>query len=61
MFTAQLVMTILGLAADRWRASGGKRASRKTAEELMRLLEAGEVVFPRPEKKAARSPRGAKS
>lgn len=59
-FTAQLVMTIVGLAVDRWRASSGKRASRRTAEELMRLLEAGEVVFPRPKKKA-RSPRDAES
>ena len=49
-FTARLVMMIVGLALDRWRASGGKRASRKTAAELMRALEAGEVVFPKPGK-----------
>lgn len=59
--TAQLVMVIVGLAVDRWRASGGKRASRKTAEDMMRLLGAGEVVYPRPRKKTARRPRGAKS
>jgi AcrR family transcriptional regulator len=58
--TAQLIMTIVGLAVDRWRASGGKRASRKTAEELMLLLERGEVVFPRLKNKPARRPRRAK-
>ena len=47
VFTAQLAMTIVGLAADRWRDSGGKQASRATAEELMRLLAAGKIVFPR--------------
>ena len=61
VLTARLVMTIVGLALDRWRASGGKRASRKTAEELMLLLETGEVVFPRPKKQTAHRPRGAKS
>ena len=56
LFTAQLVMTIVGLAVDRWRASGGKHVSRETAEELMRLLESGEVLFPRPKKvRAART------
>lgn len=58
--TAQLMMIIVGLAVDRWRASGGKRASRTTAEELMLLLEKGEVVFPRPKKQAARGQRAAK-
>ena len=47
VFTAQLAMMIVGLAADRWRDSGGKKASRATAEELMRLLAAGKIVFPR--------------
>lgn len=61
VLTAQLVMAIVGLALDRWRASGGKLASRKTAEELMRLLEAGEVVFPRPKRKTARGPRDAEA
>ena len=37
-------MTIVGLAVDRWRASGGKHVSRKTAEELMRLLDAGKAA-----------------
>jgi hypothetical protein len=44
------VMVILGLAADGWRASGGTRVFPETAEERMRILQAGEVVFPRPEK-----------
>ena len=59
VFTAQVVMTIVGLAADRWRASGGKRASCKTAAELMRLLETGKIVFPTPREKDARRPSGA--
>jgi AcrR family transcriptional regulator len=48
VFAAQLAMMIVGIAADRWRDSGGKQASRATAEELMRLLAAGKIVFPRP-------------
>ena len=55
VFTAQLALTIYGVAADRWRASGGKKASRSTAEELMRLLEAGEIAFLRACKKRART------
>ena len=53
VFASQLVMAIVGLAADTWRASGGKRASRTTAEDLMRALKEGEIVIPRPRKKAA--------
>jgi AcrR family transcriptional regulator len=48
VFTAQLAMMIVGIAADRWRDSGGKQGSRATAEELMQLLAAGRIVFPRP-------------
>jgi AcrR family transcriptional regulator len=59
VFTARLALTIYGLAADWWRASGGKKASRSTAEELMRLLEAGEIAFPRAPKKRARTKQAA--
>jgi len=52
--TAQLAIMIAGLAADQWRASGGKRPSRATAENLMRLLQDREVIFPRPAAKKAR-------
>jgi AcrR family transcriptional regulator len=48
VLTAQLAILIVGVAADRWRASGGNPPSRTTAEELMRLLRTGAVVFPRP-------------
>ncbi len=59
VFAARLALTIWGMAADRWRASGGKKASRSTAEELMRLLEAGEVALPRAPRKRTRAKRAA--
>jgi AcrR family transcriptional regulator len=52
--TAQMATMIAGLAADQWRADGGKRPSRATAENLMRLLQDREVIFPRPAGKNAR-------
>jgi AcrR family transcriptional regulator len=55
IFTAQLAIMIAGMAADRWRANGGKPASRTTAEELMRLLEEGAMVFPRLVRKKVRA------
>ena len=48
VLTAQMAMMIAGLAADRWRATGGKTPSRATAAELMRLLQEHSVLFPRP-------------
>jgi AcrR family transcriptional regulator len=59
VFTAQLAMAIMGLAADRWRDSGGRQASRATAEELMRLLAAGEIVFPRAPRRQRRTKQAA--
>ncbi len=47
IFAAQIAISIMWMATDRWHASGGKRASRATAEELMRLLAAGKIVYPR--------------
>jgi AcrR family transcriptional regulator len=58
IFMAQIAMTIMGLAADRWRASGGTRASRATAEELMRMLEAG-IAFPRVPRRQRRAKQAA--
>ncbi len=52
--TAQLAIMIAGLAADQWRADAGKRPSRATAENLMRLFQDREVIFPRPAAKSAR-------
>lgn len=49
VLTAQVAMTILGLAADRWRESGGKSSSARTATELMKLLRQGRVIFPNPQ------------
>ena len=57
ILTANLSMTVLGIAANLWRDSGGKQASRATAEELMRLLEEGAIVFPRAAKGKAKSRR----
>ena len=48
VFTAQLAIMIFGIAADRWRATGGNPPSRQTAIELMRLLQEGAVILPRP-------------
>jgi hypothetical protein len=56
-FTAQLAIMIAGMAADRWRASGGERPSRVTAEEVMRLLQERAIVFPRPARKDTKSRR----
>ena len=61
ILTAQTAMMIAGIAADRWRDSGGKQPSRTTAAELMRLLQQQAVVFPLPSAKTARSARTAKS
>jgi AcrR family transcriptional regulator len=52
--TAQMAIMIAGMAADQWRATGGKRPSRATADNLMRLLQDREVIFPRPAGKSAR-------
>lgn len=57
VLTAQLAMTIAGIAADRWRETGGRRPSRTTAAKLMRLLAEGAVVFPCPPAKSARPAR----
>jgi AcrR family transcriptional regulator len=48
VLTANLAIMILGLAADRWRANGGDPPSRETARDLMRLVNEGAVIFPRP-------------
>jgi AcrR family transcriptional regulator len=48
IFTAQLAIMIAGMAADRWRDTGGKQPSRSIAAELMSLLQEHSVVFPRP-------------
>ena len=55
VFTAQLAIMIFGIAADRWRATGGNPPSRQTAIELMRLLQNGAVVLPRPPAKKKRN------
>jgi len=52
VFTAQAAIMVAGLAADRWRETGGKLPSRSTAGELMRLLEVGAIIFPRAARKA---------
>jgi AcrR family transcriptional regulator len=52
--TAQMAIMIAGMAADQWRATRGKRPSRATAENLMRLLQNREVIFPRLAEKSAR-------
>jgi hypothetical protein len=49
-----MAIMIAGMAADQWRATGGKRPSRATADNLMRLLQDREVIFPRPAGKSAR-------
>jgi AcrR family transcriptional regulator len=59
VFTAQLAVMIAGLAADRWRDTGGKIPSRSTAEELMRLLAEGAVIFPRPSSEKMKPKRAA--
>jgi AcrR family transcriptional regulator len=59
VLTAQLAIVIAGIAADRWRASGGQPPSRSTAEELMRLLEAQAVISPHPSRKKTRPGRAA--
>ncbi len=51
--TARLANMIVGISADVWRSGGGQAPSRKTAEELLRLFEAGGVILPR-----AAQPRG---
>jgi hypothetical protein len=48
VLTANLAIMIFGLAADRWRANGGDPPSRETARDLMRLVNEGAVIFPRP-------------
>jgi len=48
VLTAQLAVLVFGMAADRWRDSGGALPSRATATALMRLLRDGAVIFPRP-------------
>jgi AcrR family transcriptional regulator len=48
VLTARLVTTIVGTAADLWRASGGEGSALASAEELMRLLRERAVVLPRP-------------
>jgi AcrR family transcriptional regulator len=59
VFTAQAAMMVAGVAADRWRDTGGKHSSRSTAEELMRLLAEGAVIFPKPARQNARQKQAA--
>ncbi len=48
VLSARLVTTIVGTAADHWRAEGGRGSARAFAEEIMRLFNNREVVFPKP-------------
>lgn len=48
VLTARLAFTIMGTAADIWRANGGTRSSRSIAEEAMRLFREQGVVVPCP-------------
>lgn len=58
--TAQLAIMIAGMAADQWRASGGKRSSRSTAEELMRLLQEQAIIIPHHARKQTKARRSAR-
>jgi AcrR family transcriptional regulator len=60
VFTAQLAILISAIAADVWRANKGKPPSRAIAADLMRLLQQGSIVFPRPPAKPAKPSRPAK-
>ncbi|RXH55915.1 Transcriptional regulator, TetR family [Granulicella sibirica] len=44
--TARIALEVLLAAADIWRAQKGSVSSRETAENLMRLLRSGGVVYP---------------
>ncbi len=46
ILTARIALEILLAAADIWRASKGRASSRATAENLMKLLRDGSVLFP---------------
>ena len=48
ILTARVALEVLLAAADIWRAGKGKTSSRATAENLMALLRAGQVLFPDP-------------
>jgi len=51
ILTARVALEVLLAAADIWRASKGRVTSRATAENLMKLLRTGAVLFPAPERK----------
>jgi AcrR family transcriptional regulator len=46
ILTARVALEVLMAAADIWRASKGRVTSRATAENLMKLLRGGGVLFP---------------
>ncbi len=48
ILTSRVTLEVLLAAADIWRASKGSASSRGTAENLMRLLRNGSVLFPDP-------------
>ena len=50
ILTARIALEVLLAAADIWRASKGVASSRATAENLMKLLQGGKVLFPDPGK-----------